>query len=117
ADYEIPVEARDNTPYRIATALSSHIADGLLPSYPFGTQLTPEELTLSASLRRIKALSEEPAHFLREIVRALLHRGDKEAARPWLERIHLMHPDSSKEFIIQQLLMLELEEHGLLKVR
>ena len=116
-DYEIPVEARDNTPYRIASALSSHIADGLLPSYPFGTQLTPEELTLSASLRRIKALSEEPAHFIKEIVRALLHRGDKEAARPWLERIHLMHPDSSKEFIIQQLLMLELEEHGLLKVR
>lgn len=117
ADYEIPAAARDNTPYRIASALSSHIADGLLPSYPFGTQLTAEELTLSASLRRIKALSEEPAHFLREIVRALLHRGDKEAARPWLERIHLMHPDSSKEFIIQQLLMLELEEHGLLKVR
>lgn len=115
--YEIPAAARDNTPYRIASALSSHIADGLLPSYPFGTQLTAEELTLSASLRRIKALSEEPAHFLKEIVRALLHRGDKEAARPWLERIHLMHPDSSKEFIIQQLLMLELEEHGLLKVR
>lgn len=116
-DYEIPAAARDNTPYRIASALSSHIADGLLPAYPFGTQLTPEELTLSASLRRIKALSEEPAQFLKEVARALLHRGDKEAARPWLERIHLMHPDSSKEFIIQQLLMLELEEHGLLKVR
>ncbi len=116
-DYEIPAAARDNTPYRIASALSSHIADGLLPSYPFGTQLTPEEVTLSASLRRIKALSEEPTHFLKEIVRALWHRGDKEAARPWLERIQLMHPDSSKEFIVQQLLMLELEEHGLLKVR
>lgn len=116
-DYEIPAAAQDNTPYRVASALSSHIADGLLPAYPFGTQLTPEELTLSASLRRIKALSEEPAQFLKEIARALLHRGDKEAARPWLERIHLMHPDSSKEFIVQQLLMLELEEHGLLKVR
>ncbi len=116
-DYEIPAAARDNTPYRIASALSSHIADGLLPAYPFGTQLTPEELTLSASLRRIKALSEEPTQFLKEVARALLHRGDKEAARPWLERIHLMHPDSSKEFIVQQLLMLELEEHGLLKVR
>ena len=116
-DYEIPAAARDNTPYRIASALSSHIADGLLPAYPFGTQLTPEELTLSASLRRIKALSEDPAQFLKEVARALLHRGDKEAARPWLERIHLMHPDSSKEFIVQQLLMLELEEHGLLKVR
>ncbi|MCR9186042.1 MAG: acetyl-CoA hydrolase [Halieaceae bacterium] len=117
ADYEIPAAARNNTPYRVAKALSSHIADGRLPAYPFGTDLTPEELTLSASLRRIKALSDEPASFLREVLRALLHRGDKEAARPWLERIHLMHPDSSRDFIVQQLLMLELEEHGLLKVR
>jgi len=117
ADYEVPAAARNNTPYRIAKALSSHIADGRLPAYPFGTDLTPEELTLSASLRRIKALSDEPATFLREVLRALLHRGDKEAARPWLERIHLMHPDSSRDFIVQQLLMLELEEHGLLKVR
>lgn len=116
-DYVIPEAARKNTPYRIAKSLSSHIADGLLPAYPFGTDLTDKELTLSASLRRIKALSDEPATFLREILRALLHSGDKEAARPWLERIHLLHPESSRDFIVQQLLLLELEEHGLLKVR
>ena len=116
-DYVIPEAARKNTPYRIAKSLSSHIADGLLPAYPFGTDLTDEELTLSASLRRIKALSDEPTTFLREILRALLHRGDKEAARPWLERIQLLHPESSRDFIVQQLLLLELEEHGLLKVR
>ncbi|HEY7776591.1 MAG TPA: acetyl-CoA hydrolase/transferase C-terminal domain-containing protein, partial [Kineobactrum sp.] len=58
ADYEIPAAVRENTPYRIAATLSRHIADGLLPSYPFGTDLTAEEQALAASLRKIKALSK-----------------------------------------------------------
>ena len=38
-----------------------------------------------------------------------------EAARPFLERIHLEHPETTKDFLIQQLLLLELEERGLLQ--
>jgi hypothetical protein len=115
ADYEIPAAARNNRPERLASALQPWIDDGLLPEYPLGTELTEQEQALSASLRRIKALSDEPAAFLRQAFRALLHQGDAEAARPYLERIQLEHPDSSKEFIIQQLLLLELEQMGLLK--
>jgi acyl-CoA hydrolase len=115
-DYSIPFEARDNTPERIERVLRPHIASGLLPDYPFGTELTQEEIALAASLRRIKALAEEPGHFLMAAFRALLHHGDEEAARPLLERVHLDHPGTPRDFIVQQLLMLELEERGLLKV-
>ena len=48
--------------------------------------------------------------------RALLHRADPAAARPYLERIHLEHPHTSRDFLIQQLLLLDLEERGLLRV-
>ena len=58
----------------------------------------------------------EPGHFVAASVKALLHRGDEEAAKPFLERIHLEHPETTKDFLIQQLLMLELEERGVLKV-
>ncbi len=116
-DYSIPFEARDNTPERIAAVITPHMKSGLLPSYPFGTELTPEEIALGASLRKIKALSDEPAHFLSSTFKALLHHGDEEAARPFLERVDLDHPETPKDFIIQQLLMMELEERGLLKVR
>ncbi|MGB1141779.1 MAG: acetyl-CoA hydrolase/transferase C-terminal domain-containing protein, partial [Halioglobus sp.] len=116
ADYEVPAWARNNTPERIAGTLHSARESNLLPDYPFGTDLTDEELALAASLRRIKALSEEPTHFVGRAFRALLHRENEEAARPYLERIHLEHPETPRDFLIQQLLLLDLEERGLLKV-
>ena len=115
-DYRIPFEARENTPEKLQRCLAVHQEQGLLPAYPFGTDMTPEEIALGASLRRIKALSEEPRHFIATALKALVHRGDETAARPFLERIHLEHPETTKDFLLQQLLMLELEERGLLKV-
>ena len=115
-DYRIPFEARENTPEKLQRSLALHQEQGLLPAYPFGTDMTPEEIALGASLRRIKALSEEPRHFIATALKALVHRGDETAAKPFLERIHLDHPETTKDFLLQQLLMLELEEHGLLKV-
>lgn len=115
-DYVIPQTALNNTPQRIQQVLASSQQKGLLPSYPFGTELSEQELALGASLRHIKSLSDEPAHFLTTAFKALLHKGNPEAARPFLERIHLEHPETTKDFLIQQLLLLELEERGLLKV-
>lgn len=116
ADYEIPAHARDNTPEHLAERLKPYLEAGLLPDYPFGTELTEQEIALGASLRKIKALSEEPTQFISSAFKALLHHADEEAARPLLERVHLDHPETPREFIVQQLLMMELEERGLLKV-
>jgi acyl-CoA hydrolase len=115
-DYRVPFSARNNTPDRLQQTLAPYQAEGLLPAYPFGTDLTDQEIALGASLRKIKALSEEPGHFIASTFRALLHKSDEDAARPFLERIHLDHPETTREFVIQQLLMMELEEQGLLKV-
>ncbi len=115
--YRIPEAARGNTPERLRQALAPLQRRGLVPDYPFGTDLTPQELTLSASLRHIKALiSDEPTALLATAFRALMHRVDEEAARPFLERIRLEHPGTPRDFLVQQLLLLELEERGALKV-
>ena len=116
ADYQIPAFALDNTPARLHKVLSPGRHNGLLPDYPFGTELTGQELALSSSLRAVKALSDEPAHFIAATFKALLHKADPHAAKPFLERIQLEHPESTKDFVIQQLLLLELEERGFLKV-
>ena len=115
ANYEIPAEARENTPARIQQVLGPHCQSGLLPDYPFGTELTDQEIALAASLRKIKALSEEPTHFIPQLFRALLHHPDESAAHPFLERVQLDHPETTRDFLVQQLLLLELEERGLLK--
>jgi acyl-CoA hydrolase len=115
-DYSIPESAQDNTPERLQKILAPCQHKGLLPDYPFGTELTDKELALGASLRRIKALSEEPGHFIAATFKALLHKANPDAAKPFLERVQLEHPETTKDFLIQQLLLLELEERGLLKV-
>ena len=115
-DYRIPFEARNNIPENLERILAPYQQSGMLPAYPFGTDLTDRELALAASLRKIKALSEEPGHFITTAFKALLHKTDVEAARPFLERIQLEHPETTRDFLVQQLLMLELEERGLLKV-
>jgi acyl-CoA hydrolase len=115
-DYVIPEWARHNTPARLQTILAPYRHNGLLPDYPLGTELTAQELALGASLRKIKALSEEPGQFIAATFKALLHKANPEAARPFLERVQLEHPETTRDFLIQQLLLLELEERGLLKV-
>ncbi len=115
-DYAIPASARHNTPARLHEILAPFQRNGLLPDYPFGTELSSDELALGASLRKIKALSEEPGQFIAAAFKALLHKADPEAAKPFLERLQLEHPETTKDFLIQQLLLLELEERGLLKV-
>lgn len=116
ADYMVPAVARNNTPERLSAVMAPFQQEGLLPEYPFGSELTDEERSLIASLRAVKSLSEEPGHLVASAFRALLHRTDHEAAKPFLERVHLEHPGTTKEFLVQQLLLLELEERGLLKV-
>jgi acyl-CoA hydrolase len=114
--YSIPESARHNTPVRLQEILTPYHHKGLLPDYPFGTELTEQEIALAASLRKIKSLSEEPAQFLTAAFKALLHKADPEAARPFLERMQLEHPETSRDFLVQQLLLLDLEQRGLLKV-
>ncbi|MBE9538464.1 MAG: acetyl-CoA hydrolase [Proteobacteria bacterium] len=115
SEYEIPVEARNNTPETLMRVLGSELGAGLLPDYPFGTQLTEQEITLAASLRRVKALTDEPKSLIKAALKALIHNTDQEAARPFLERIDLEHPNTSKDFLIKQLVLLDLEERGMLK--
>ncbi|HEY6131001.1 MAG TPA: acetyl-CoA hydrolase/transferase C-terminal domain-containing protein, partial [Halioglobus sp.] len=114
-EYAIPETARNNTPDHLQQLLAPYMEMGILPSYPFGTELTEQEIALGASLRNIKALSEEPGQFIVAAFKALLHKADPEAAKPFLERLQLDHPDTTREFLIQQLLLLDLEERGVLK--
>jgi hypothetical protein len=115
AGYEIPDEAKHNNPEKLMRVLGAELGTGLLPDYPFGSELTKQEITLAASLRRVNALTEEPGHLIRALFKALVHNKENDVARAYLERINLEHPNTSKDFLVKQLVMLDLEERGLLK--
>jgi acyl-CoA hydrolase len=55
--YEIPDEFRGNTPERIEQALGPARADGCLPVFPFGSDMTAEEEALLPAMMRLKQAS------------------------------------------------------------
>jgi acyl-CoA hydrolase len=114
-DWEIPDAQRHNLPERIAGALGPWRKRGYFPAFPLGTDFTPEEVALGGSLKDIKALMEQPAHLLRAVIRSFMTDVDEDQARPYLERIGLAHPDTPKDKLLQHLLLLELEERGVLR--
>ncbi len=113
--YTIPDEFKNNTPESVSAFINKWKAQGYFPAYPLGSDFTAEEKALAHSLRELKQLQAEPAKLIRQTVRSLLNDVDDVEARPYLERIGLLHPDTPKEKILQQLLLLELEDSGFLK--
>ncbi len=115
ADYVVPEPYRDNRPERVQGEIARWQSQGHFAPFPFGSDFSDEEIALAASLREIKASMAEPRTLIRSLIRAFIHDADETQAAPYLERIGLDHPNTPKELILQQLLLLELEEHGYLK--
>ena len=56
-DHEIPAAHRENYPERIAEALKTAREQGLLPSFPFGSDFTDAEQQLIPALQRLREAS------------------------------------------------------------
>ena len=71
-DYRIPLGFRANTPQRLEDAFSRHRTGGFFSEYPFGTDLTAEEIVLARALKFAElfaALSQLTDISTRRIVR------------------------------------------------
>jgi acyl-CoA hydrolase len=90
-DYRIPEEFRRNTPERLAAAFAAHQKAGLFSEYPFGTDLTREEIDLARALRWLKENTGSLPSRLTTIGRALLSKPGV-AERPCLVRMQLHAP-------------------------
>ena len=100
--FEIPVASRDNTPERIARALDSARAAGLIEPFPFGTDFTLTEQRLMPALMRLASASPiELAHLL---LRGLGSRGSPTDTRDCLARMGLARPKGLMEPIYAALL-------------
>lgn len=114
-DYVLPEAWRYNLPDRLNEKLALWRQKGLFPAFPLGTDFTPEELMLGKTLKDIKAITENPKDMVKALIRYFTHSVDEERARPFLERLSLVHPETTKDKILHHLLLVELEENGYLK--
>jgi hypothetical protein len=91
--YRVPAEFRHNTPERLEDAFAAQRRAGLFSEYPFGTDLTREEIDLARALRWLKENTGNLRARASMLARALLTR-PREAEAPYLKRMQLGDPQS-----------------------
>jgi|HubBroStandDraft_6_1064221.scaffolds.fasta_scaffold03214_3 acyl-CoA hydrolase len=108
-DYRIPDGCRDNTPARLARAFAAHREQGFFSEYPFGTDLTADEVALAGALRYLDARSTGTWGKLATAAAALI--GGRPAARHAapLARMGLERPATLGERLEQRLVVLALD--------
>jgi hypothetical protein len=106
ADHQVPEKHRHNTPERLDAAFAAHRRAGLFSEYPFGTDLTREEIDLARALRWLKENTATPRSKLGTLLRAWTSGG--EADHRYLERLGLAQPRDFREKLTARLVSLGL---------
>jgi hypothetical protein len=107
ASYQVPASRRHNTPERLEEAFAAQRRAGLFSEYPFGTDLTRDEIELARALRWLKDATSTTAARLGTVSRALLSapRAEHHAL---LERMKLSEPRNFGEKMKARLVSLAL---------
>ena len=103
-EYRIPDYARNNQPARLKELLQPYRERELFPSFPFGTDLTEEELVLRRALLVLKQTMQrkKPLPGIEQIRKTI---AIPSSARPYLERMKLDQPRNFKERVFQRALV------------
>ena len=102
ADYVLPERYRHNLPEMLEEKLHPWAQAGLLPDFPFGTDLTEDELHIVRALKRLKHATQHPGELLTMAIKSLWET--KEAPLPYLERLGLAETHSFKDAFVKRLL-------------
>ena len=101
ADYEVPECYRHNLPEVLAAKLHPWAQAGLLPDFPFGTDLTDDEQHMVRAMKRMKHAGNHPRELIATVVKNLWE--GKEAPPAYLERLGLADPHSFKDLLMRRL--------------
>jgi acyl-CoA hydrolase len=103
-DYEIPLQHRNNTPTSLAEVLKPFRQSGLLPLFPFGTDLTAVEQRLVPALALLNDAARNWHSVLGLIVDGL-SGGNSEENTAALRRLALDRPHSLRDRIYRLLII------------
>ena len=102
-DYRIPLGFRANLPQRLEDAFAGHRAGGFFSEYPFGTDLTAEEIVLARALKFLQERTVTRAGKVRAVLGAFLSTKPPESHRAFLKRMRLDSPATFGERLLQRL--------------
>jgi hypothetical protein len=110
--YRVPEAHRHNTLERLREAFAASQRAGLFSEYPFGTDLTRDEIDLARALRWLKTRTATRGMRLRTLVRAVLTRPGPDDRR-YLERLGLGDTPTYRDRLTADLVVLALRETAL----
>ena len=102
ASYQVPEQYRHNLPGVLAEKLQPWAAAGLLPDFPFGTDLTDDELHIVRALKRLKHASQHPSELISMAFKSLWE--GKEIPKAYQERLGMTEAHSFKDTVVRRLL-------------
>lgn len=108
ASHVIPEMHARNLPGRLEQRFALARARGLFSEYPFGTDLTAQEIELAKALSNLKTRTATTGLRIKALLGALWQGRIPAEHRPALERMGLSAPESRQEWIWQRLLLREL---------
>jgi acyl-CoA hydrolase len=103
--YRIPDQCRGNQPEKADAVLVPYRARGLFPAFPFGTDLTHEEVVLRQALERLKWMATHKRPSLLSASELSKVAFVPENARRYLERMGLDAPQTLKQRALQRALV------------
>ena len=112
-DYVIPERWRDNLPSRLERQLGGDRHGDMLPEFPFGTDLTEDEITLEKALRWLEKETTRPWSAVSTAALALLSpraRWNDTSTDRLLRRMGLDRCDGIREHLYRRLLTFALQE-------
>ncbi|GAB3671863.1 acetyl-CoA hydrolase/transferase C-terminal domain-containing protein [Salinisphaera aquimarina] len=112
-DYQIPVQARNNTPENIAALFAEQQQAGRFAAYPYGSDFTEIERELIGALKKLQGGSPT-AIFGRLARHASILASLPSSAQPYLERMDLARPRSWRESLYARLVTLALINDGVI---
>ncbi len=101
AHWQLPEAWTHNSPAELDAKLHPWTQAGLLPGFPFGTDLTPDELKIVAALRRMKKATQHPIELVTMALKSLWD--GKEAPPAYLERLGLDEAQGFKGLLLKRL--------------
>jgi hypothetical protein len=105
-DYEIPASSRRNTARDLENTLRPALEAGLLPDYPFGTDLDPLEQKLAKTLENLKSAPGGKIGLAKRLLGALFTPSSP-AADAALQRLGLIAPASVEDIVTARLVRAE----------
>ena len=106
-DYTIGPAFRQNRVARISGKLEKYKELGLFEVFPFGTDLTEEEIFIGKALKILKKKKQNMPAMIITILKAFITRADPKPYGKYLQRMGLERADCFEEKLYQKLLIYE----------